>query len=164
MELDTTIALVCGVIGAILGAVNTYILLTSTRMRLVVRPAMATPVGNTPLMGDDALCIEITNLSSFEVTVTEVGLLLRDAKTRMMILAPILFDEGPWPRRLKPREAVTVYSPLPAILDDPRAANVHKAYARTACGEQRTAKGPIVAMIAAERARVSIAESTSQQE
>ncbi len=51
----------------------------------------------------------------------------------MSISVPVLGDQGEWPRKLEPREAVTVYGRLQEILLSPDIKNVSFAFAKTTC-------------------------------
>jgi hypothetical protein len=81
------------------------------------------------------LSIAVTNLSSFPMTINEVGYTgnagARKGK-RLMIFQPQVIDGMPWPRRLESREAVSVYFGLEQVPRDP--AMLARAYAGTECG------------------------------
>src|SRR3546814_11069027 len=87
--------------------------------------------------GDQGYGIEVVNLSSFPVTVEEVGFTLNARSAtrgeRLVVLVPINSDGGPWPRRLQPRTTVTVYFDARS-LGRPRR-RLSKASAKTACRE-----------------------------
>jgi hypothetical protein len=115
---------VLGVIGTVLGVMNT---MSQRWVRLVVRPA--SDVG----MKMDR--IEIVNLSSFPVTINEVGFCLTGGAVprRFKISQPIMSDGGNWPRRLQSREMATVgFDPRDAIHAREKVCSV---YARTSCGK-----------------------------
>ncbi len=106
------ITLAIAVLGAVLGLLNTWHQLDRSRVKLRVRPKHAISIGGV-LQGVD-FCIEVTNLSAFEVTISEAGLLYRGTDARgCMTAPPILIDGGKWPRRLPPRSSVTVYGHRP---------------------------------------------------
>ena len=138
MNLGQITSLVLGAVGAVLGIVNTYVLLNSRRVRLRVTPksaqladgAVLTHTGR--LLNSPDMAIEVINLSSFPVTVSGVGLKLRNGN-RLAWTEPILLDEKPWPRRLDARESVTAYAPIQAL-----SPLVTRAYAQTDCDEERT--------------------------
>lgn len=136
------ITVILATIGTVLGCINTFQLLNSRRVRLRVVPKSATLdeggvwTDSTKHMQQGAVCIEVVNLSSFPITVAEVGYTLPQRR-RATIIKPILHDSKAWPRRLEPREAVTVYGHL---ADLPR--NVGKAFARTDCGVTRFGNSP----------------------
>ena len=119
------------VLGAVLGIINTYQTLRRDRLCLRVRPVNAI-TGHAHWFG-----VEVVNLSLFAVTIEEVGFTLgrRSAKhgSRLAVLAPLLPDNGPWPRRLEPRLSVTVYFDPKNIERSP--SSIGRAYARTACNE-----------------------------
>ena len=115
---------------AVLGLVNTWHSLDRTRVKLQVRPKHAIPVGAADLRL--TFCIEVTNLSSFAITVEEVGVLFNGTDSRGAYVQPVLLDGGPWPRRLEPRTSVTVYGEPPS--GSQQGHSLKCAYARTACG------------------------------
>ena len=101
-------------------------------MRLVVRPSYAIdPNGQRTTM----LCIAVTNFSSFAMTINEVGYTGRAGAKRgkrAMIFQPHVIDGKPWPRRLAPREAVSLYFGVEDVPRDP--SFLARAYAGTECG------------------------------
>jgi hypothetical protein len=132
------------VLGAVLGLVNTWHNLDKTRVKLAVRPKRAIPLGNVdPRL---TFCIEVTNLSSFAVTVSDVGVFYYGTKSRGSIINPVLLDGGVWPRRLEPRSSVTVYGQKPTSYstDD----KIRCAYAITDCGVTRRGNSPALKQIA----------------
>jgi len=129
-------------LGAVLGVLNTWHLLRRDTVRLVVRPNRAIPYGPAGL-GKDTLSIEVVNLSTFPITVAEVGLELRDGKHMIDQQARIM-QGGQLPIRLETREALTVLW-NPTFLEDPRFTTVTKAYARCECGTKRFGRSPALA-------------------
>jgi len=119
-------------VGAALGVMNTWNALSQRRVWLVVRPTYALdPEGLRPPM----LSISVTNLSSFPMTINEVGFTGPKGATkgkRAMIVQPHVIDGKSWPRRLESREAVSLYFGLEDVRRDP--AYLAKAYAGTECG------------------------------
>ncbi len=113
----TTIGL--ATLGAGLGVMNTWNALSQRRVRLVVRPTYALdPNGQRPTM----LSIAVTNLSSFPMTINEVGYTGRAGAKRgkrAMIVQPHVIDGKPWPRRLESREAVSLYFGVEDVARDP---------------------------------------------
>ncbi len=106
--------------------------LSMSAVRLRVRPTYALPMGG----GDPMFSIEVVNLSTFAVTITEVGFTVdgrTTKKTRAGIPQPLIIDGQPWPRRLQQREAVSAFfHPGEAM----RAGGwIGRAYAHTSCGE-----------------------------
>lgn len=137
MTLASAVTLAIAVLGAVLGVVNTWNTINNQRVRLRVRPLWAiTPMGR--LIG-----IEVTNLSTFPVTVSDVGMLYRrprsKAPERAALTAPEFSDGGGWPRKLNPREQVTAYL-QPMHL--PCGKHLWGAYARTICGEIAHGRSP----------------------
>jgi hypothetical protein len=83
---------------------------------------------------DEYFAIEAVNLSSFPVTIDNVGFEVLKQDRRMVIVQPVLMDNGKWPRKLEQRESVTVYGLLHQILNDPDAPNIKNAFVETSCG------------------------------
>lgn len=130
-------------LGAVLGIINTWHGLDTSRVKLIVRPAHAIPLG----AADPNLkfCIEVTNLSAFAVTISDVGVFYKGTNNRGCIVQPILLDGGGWPRRLEPRSSVTIYGQTPSSSPDQR---IRCAYARTECGYTKTGTSPALKQIA----------------
>ena len=144
MSTVETVTFAIAVLGAVLGLVNTWHNIDKTRVKLRVRPKRAIPLGNVdPRL---TFCIEVTNLSSFAVTVSDVGVIYYGTKSRGSIIQPVLLDGGAWPRRLEPRSSVTVYGQKPASYstDD----KIRCAYATTDCGVTRRGNSPALKQIA----------------
>lgn len=137
------ITLAIAVFGAVLGIINTWHNLDKTRVKLVVRPKHAIPIGAVD--PNLTFCIEVTNLSSFAVTISEVGVLYYGTAARGAIIQPVLGDGGEWPRRLEPRSSVTVYAHNPAANSAHR---IRCAYANTECGVTSRATSPALQQIA----------------
>lgn len=73
MSTVQAITFAIALLGAVLGLINTWHSLDKSRVKLKVVPAHAIPVGGAdPWL---QFCIEVTNLSTFPVTVHEVGVL-----------------------------------------------------------------------------------------
>ncbi len=142
ITLVQAITLSIAILGAVLGLINTWHGLDKSRVKLKVRPAHAIPVGGTnPTL---TFCIEVTNLSSFAVTVYDVGVFYNGTDRRGSIVQPVLIDGGKWPRRLEPRSSVTVYGQRP---DSPPHKRIKCAYARTECGVTKTGTSPALKQI-----------------
>lgn len=119
-------------LGAALGIMNTWRAIAVGRVRLRVRPAHVISVPQ----GKSLFSIEVVNLSTFAVTITEVGFTQNGNsinKPRAAIPSPLLIDGGSWPRRLEPRTSVSAYFDPIQIRGSSR--DIGRAYARTACGE-----------------------------
>jgi len=117
-----------GLIGTVLGLLNTYRSIIKDTLKIKVIPKCVTPVGRfDPRIN---IAIEVINLSTFPFTLSEVGFTLKNTNKRACIIIPITIDGTKLPCRLEPRAAITIYG----ILDDITAINIKKAYALTACG------------------------------
>ncbi len=127
-----------GAIGTILGIINTWNSLSKNRVRLKVTPKFAYPVGPGFNNKIRLVSIEVVNSSSFAVTISEIGFLLRDKKTRLAFVRPIIIDGGNFPRRLEPRSSFTVYADPNSVAIE-GLAQVECAYASTDC--EKTQRG-----------------------
>ncbi len=142
-----TLAIAC--VGAVLGIINTWHQLNQRKVKLRVVPKHAIPVG--AIEGSDInMCIEVINLSTFPVTVSDVGVFYRGTDVRVAVVQPIFLDGGRLPRRLESRAAFTAYMAGGSIggRDNHR---VKCAYARTDCGVTATGTSPALRQIAASQ-------------
>lgn len=115
-------------LGAGLGIMNTWNSMSQRQLRLRVTPAFAlTPQGD-PI----GFSIEVINLSSFPITVAEVGFGLGWGR-RAPIQRPSFLNGAHLPVRLETREAASIYfDPTEFML--PKGMRLGPAYVRTACG------------------------------
>ena len=136
------------VLGAILGVLNTWNSMNQRKVKLRVVPAHAIIHGEL----ERHFMIEVLNLSSFPVVVSEVGFTLNgnsiNKNKRAAISRPELIDGGSWPRKLEPRTSVGCYFKLSEVQND--ALNIGKAYASTQCGEARYGISPALKQIIRE--------------
>jgi hypothetical protein len=129
MSVIDAITLAIAILGAVLGIISTWHSFDARRVKIKVIPAHAIPFGGV----DERLrfCIQITNLSSFPITIDEAGVFYAGLESRGAIISPVFSDGGGWPRCLEPRTSVTVYSQLPY---DNEGHKIKCAYALTQCG------------------------------
>jgi hypothetical protein len=144
MEYFEIVTFAIAVLGAVLGVINTLVGLSKERVKLVVTPKQAIPIGGAP--ENLQFCIEVVNLSSFPVTISEVGILYRGTKKRSVIPNPVTPDSGTFPRRLEPRSAITLYSENPKPLIDGK--RMQCVYAKTDCGITRKGNSPAFKLMA----------------
>lgn len=144
-NLAQAITLSVAVLGAVLGIINTWQNFDRSRLKLKVVFKHAIPVGGV----DSRLtfCVEVTNLSTFPVTICDVGVFYRGTDHRGCIIQPVLLDRGAWPRRLESRSSVTVYSEKPTSVPGQK---IRCAYARTECGHTQIGSSPALRQIASE--------------
>ena len=143
LQLKDLVAIITGVTGAVLGIYNFFHSRGQEKVRLRVVPKGVRFGGTMSLSsvnefatgpnGAHALGLEVINLSKFAVTVDEVGLMPR-GQSRFAVPSPIIKDNKDWPRKLEPRESVTVYFDMQDLLQHSEVATVKRAYASTACG------------------------------
>ena len=88
--------------------------------------------------------IDVINMSSFPVTVTHVGFKLKVKPGNLIIVKPIIKDNGTWPRKLEHRESVSLYFPLSNLLNSHLSISIKNAFAKTTCGT--TCTGTSVAL------------------
>ena len=63
----------CAVLGAVLGVINTWHGLNQRRVKLKVVPMVAYPIVYGRKFDQEMGCVDVTNLSTFPVTLREVG-------------------------------------------------------------------------------------------
>lgn len=151
MALDTLpwkdiVTIGAAALGAVLGIMNTWNAVNQRRVRLRVRPAHATMVPS----GRSMFSIEVVNLSAFPLTISEVGFTLKRGgikQPRAAVITPILIDNKPWPRKLEPRESVSVYFDPSTMRSGPGRRPL-RAYARSACGEVEYGNSPALRQLA----------------
>ena len=120
-------------VGAVLGIINTWTTLDKDRPKMKVTPKQAFFVG--PFANHDQrprLCIEVLNLSTFALTVTEVGVLFHGSNSRGVIFQPTLNDGSTLPSVLEPRRALSAYADPSALDREPH--RIKCVYAKTDCG------------------------------
>lgn len=137
------VTLIIAVLGAVLGIINMRHEFDKSRIKLLVRPKHAIPVGNFDTR--ITFCIEVINLSAFAITIEDVGVLFKGTKDRGSIIGPIISDGGKLPRRLEPRSSVTIYCQKPS---SPPGHAIKCAYAKTECGYTKTGTSPAFKQIA----------------
>ena len=151
------IGVVCGIFGMILGIINTWHQISKNRVRLKVIPKIAFDIdANNTLTVDRhnksvsdrvskgvpfRLCVEVTNLSAFPLTISDVGF-GNIKKLRQYIFQPELTPGKTWPARLDSRESVVAYAKIGMRLD-PKVMNKALAYAKTDCGVTCYGTSPI---------------------
>ena len=119
-----------GLLGAVLGIMNTWRAFDRDRPRLLVTPIML--ISET----EEWLGIKVTNLGYQPVTLKNVGFTLRWSSDHMPVLFH-LFGGGRLPQRMEPRTSITAMVPQ-ATRHHPNFARVSRAYADTDCGRRFT--------------------------
>ena len=150
-ELKDIIVAASALVGMALGIYNLIRAHYADRVRLRVIPKSASLRGHDDQGRDfyvcnrdhydlnhstrpDSLAIEIINISKFDVTVDDVGLETAWSRKRIVLATPILMNGESWPRKLGPRENVTVRFDTIKLLGSERIEGVRRAYASTVCG------------------------------
>ena len=138
-------------------AVNRALFRMGLRGGLTVTAHMTVPIGKATiaigaevddleLMGarqvaPPSLCIEVNNIGSEEVTVTEVGLMVGEWGPQIPMIDPLLHDNGTWPRRLKPGDTVIAHFGS-GLGKHPVLPKVRRAYVLTDEGDRLTGPAP----------------------
>ncbi|MCD8493180.1 MAG: MotA/TolQ/ExbB proton channel family protein [Geovibrio sp.] len=118
------IGAVVGSLGAVLGIINTFNTLNNNKVKMRVTPAHAIiPQSNVNF------CIEVLNMSSFPITICEIGFLLKNGKKALVSASN--FSSVAIPAKLHSRESTTCYFRLVDLGFNP--AFIKTAYARTSC-------------------------------
>jgi hypothetical protein len=118
-------------VGAVLGIINTVTALNQQRVKLVVRVKSAflfPPTGGTVKM----FSIQVTNLSSFPVFISEVGFEIYGRSERLVIMELLTSDHQPFTRKLESRASIIGF--FEDAGDDKTRG---RSYVRTDRGEQR---------------------------
>jgi hypothetical protein len=121
----------CGLLGAVLGIINTCQQLSNKKVRLKVLPQLAIPCGAISNAGINFM-IEVINLSNFPVTISNVGLLLIDRRQIVLNAHGCYEQPGNLPLRLEPRTSYGIYF---NIDQKTLLAQVKSAYVKTQCGK-----------------------------
>lgn len=124
-EILPSVTLAIAVVGATLGVINTWNTLERQRVKLLVRPAYGIQAHSELLV-----LVEVINLSSFAVTINEIGFSMSDSRKA---ISPEKLTSGEYlPVRLESRASITASFPLSAL---PPSNTLGKAFAATSCGE-----------------------------
>ncbi len=166
------ITLCIAVLGAALGILNTWKAYDRDRLKLKVRPKFYIHTRAGVLTGADIpleassfntlnpgieeklqdLCIEVTNLSAFPVTINEVGLTLKGTKDRAWLSEYFISEDRKLPLRLDPRSSVTVFGTRHGSSEGIPGHAV-AAYATTDCGETVEGSSRALRLLTAESFR-----------
>ena len=126
------ITLSIAVLGAVLGILNTWRNINRDRVKLRVVPKQTFGVGGL-VQQKVSLCIEVTNFSTFPLTIREVGVLYHNTTVRGASINPIIYDGGEFPRKLESRTSMSAYLQA-EILQKRDGHSVKCVYAITDCG------------------------------
>jgi len=119
-------------LGAVLGVMNTWNSINTRRLRVKVTPNFVHDLAGQPL----GASIEVTNLSSFPISVAEVGFEADGGR-----LIPILQTRISLPHRLEARDSVAIFIDPPAFRPPP-GVKIGAAYVRTACDTRIRGNSP----------------------
>lgn len=152
METNDIVTTLAAAVGMVLGIYNLLRARASDRVHLRVVPKASSFQGNDPdgreiyrhnrnaydlyhpTSPANMLSIEVINVGKFAVTVGEIGLTRSWSRQRIALAAPVPIDGGAWPRKLEPRESVTVRFVPTDLLGLNDIGRVTRAHASTVCG------------------------------
>ena len=153
-------------LGVVLGLVNLWYSQEARRVRLRVIPKLAFDVEGgryttsewnkySKRLQDDSAAkrwtIEVVNLSSFGLTIDEVGFSDKTVDGTFAMMNPELSRKRTWPVRLRPHAKAIFYSTDGVLLPPPVWANPY-AYVKTDCGQCVYGKSPVLEHVAANKA------------
>jgi hypothetical protein len=146
-----------GLLGSVLGVMNTWRTFAKDRVKLRVVPRLAFTLAHgtataarldTPQVRDllskrvaYRLSIEAVNLSSFPIVISEVGFGRTRHHRQTYPPEVVGLPEKTFPTRLEPREAVQFLAPVGTDLD-PKVTTNDRAYVETDCGVVWYGKSP----------------------
>lgn len=98
------------------------------------------------------LCFDVLNLSTFPMTITEVGVRYRWSNMRGPVVLPIITDGKEFPRKLEPRTSFSAYAQPGALKNQER--RIRCAYVKTDCGLLFEASSPAFREMVREQNRL----------
>ncbi len=143
-------------VGAVLGILATWHQWSKRRVKLRVVPKRSYSLGGSNIVSGEAInsqmqeleknslswwSIEVVNLSTFPLTISEVGFGTRKGQ-RHVVVNPMITDDETLPFRLEPRTAVLIHS-RPDATFDPDLLKNKSAFAVTDCGVVRYGRSPV---------------------
>lgn len=126
------IGAVCGLLGAVLGIINTWNYIRRNKIRLKIIPIHVILPGSTNI----DFGIEVVNLSEFAVTITDVGFVLKNKDKATLAPVESLDHPKKLPIRLEPRTSYKKCFSKSVI--DTGGIKIKSSYANTECGETIT--------------------------
>ncbi|MCH7499997.1 MAG: hypothetical protein IH886_08310 [Nitrospinae bacterium] len=143
--------LIIAVIGAVLGIVNTLRDFNRDRVKVRVSPAQAFFTYGPNIEDKPRLSVEITNMSTFPVTINSSGLFFTNSKKHAQFIDAVTADNvRPFPKRLGPRESYSIYLDPSPHLTMEKFQHTKCIYVKTACGETFIGKSPALSQLIEE--------------
>lgn len=133
---ESSVTFALGTLGSVLGVMNTWRAISKDRVRLKVVPKSVIPVGGAD--PEINIGVEVLNLSSFSLSIEEVGFVLKRTSKRLAIINPITAKNTQPPFKLEPRSSITIYGKL----HPEKMKGIVSAYARTSCGHDKRGNSP----------------------
>lgn len=125
------LSIASAVIAIVSGAATVYYARRDRIVLLRVKPGWWFSYGSP----EKGIQINVTNLSTFPVTISNAGFVVKGSKG-LMVWKETFFDPSAFPRKLETRESYSIRFPE-AICDAPEFVNVVAVAVHTACGEVR---------------------------
>jgi len=134
-----TLTLIIAVSGLVLGIVNTWRTIHKDRVRIRVRPVQVYCLNDEERLVTGGVGVSVTNLSSFEITITELGFMKRWKNEKISLFGTDLGHLIPC--RMLPRTTISFRIPE-SISSHPNFVTVHRPFVDTACGKRFTGSSP----------------------
>ncbi len=143
-------------VGAILGIIATWHQWSQSRVKLRIVPKRSYSMGGSQIVSGETLnpqmqqlekqclawwSIEVVNLSTFPLTISEVGFGTRK-RHRQVVMKPMITNDQTLPYRLEPRTSVLIHAHLQAKFN-PELLKNNSAFAVTDCGAVKFGSSPI---------------------
>lgn len=146
------------VVGAILGIINTVYAIDKDRVKLKVRPVFGVTTG-APHLKEEYIGIEIINLSTFPISISQAGFMLGRTKQRAAILRPLTTQGVIYlPYKLPSREKITLYADYDYVVNDPML--IKCAYCETDCARLVKGKSKLLKQINEEKIKRLVNKSS----
>lgn len=156
-EIINLITFAIAVVGALLGIINTVHNLDKDRVKIRVQPVLAIMMG-IPQRDEEYTGVQITNLSSFSISIHDVGFLLQKTDKRAAIVNPLTANgEVSLPFELGSRKKETFYTKLDSLIRD--AGLLKCAYCFTSCGTEVFGNSKIIKQINEKKLEFFLSQS-----
>jgi len=135
-----TFAIAC--LGAVLGLINTIHSIRKDKLKAKIRPVFVHPIRSDGVQ-EKFIGLDITNLSNFPISISQIGFILKGTKNRRVITLP-LSSQGTiiLPKKLESREQITLFGNYDEIKKEKR--KIICGYCTTACGKTFKGKSQVI--------------------
>lgn len=131
-----------GGLGVVLGVINTIHSITKDKLKAKIRPVFVHPIRSDGIQ-EKFIGLDITNLSNFPISISQIGFILKGMKDRRVITLP-LSSQGTiiLPIKLDSREQITLFGKYDEIKNEKR--KIICGYCITACGKTFKGKSKVI--------------------